>query len=564
MINVIKRIKLIKWGISITFAGLLIYLFITQIVEYQKYEKLARSEHWQKDTLIAERGRILDRQYRLLAFCQLSATVSVHPRYVRNPDSAAQILSALGIGEKSEILNKLIQSKEYFTFARMIEYEQALKLKEVLRRHRFTNCVYVNDATKRIYPFNEVTASVVGIIGKEHGLAGIENYFDKVLSGEPGWILKQKDAIGNHYVWPSYPIKQPIAGSDVVLTIDVDMQQLAYQTLQKYVENLQAIRGSIVILDVKDAAVLAMVDYPDYNPDKFVATDRNLWKASAISDEFEPGSVFKLVICASALELLPTEHLLSKKWDVSKGYIEIAGKKIKDVHNNGIVDFYDIFAKSSNIGVSLLSQEIPAENFYEMARRFGFGLTTGIELPGEANGYLDRPQSMTQLRLANNSFGQGLRVTLLQLATAYLAVAQNGLLLKPYIVKEIIKNGKITYQGQKKIVRRVMSEKNAEIIKDILGQVVNRGTGRAAALYDCQVCGKTGTSQKIEPNGTYSATKSIMTFVGFFPQNNPQFLIAVMIDEPKRSRFAGETTCPAFREIALRIKYTNEFVNKMN
>ncbi|MCX7785929.1 MAG: penicillin-binding protein 2 [candidate division WOR-3 bacterium] len=547
-----------------TLTGLLIYLFIIQVVQYRKYEQLARNEHWQKDTLIAERGRILDSKYRPLAFSQLSATVSVHPRYVRSADSVAEILSVFEIGEKSEIINKIIRSKEYFTFAKQIEYNSALKLKEVLKQRRFANCVVVNDAQKRIYPFSEITASIIGFTGKEHGLAGIENYFDKVLSGEPGWILKQKDAIGNYYVWPSYPIRRPIAGSDVVLTIDLDMQEIAYQTLRKYVENLKAMRGSVVILDAQDAAVLALVDYPDYDPNNFMDSDQSLWKMSAISDEFEPGSVFKLVICATALEELPHEYLFLKKWDVSKGYIEISNRKIKDVHNNGIVDFYDMFAKSSNIGVSLLSQEISAEKFYLMARKFGFGLPTGIELPGEANGYLDRPELLSPLRLANNSFGQGLRVTLIQLATAYLSVAHNGLLLKPYIVKKIIKEGKIIYQGQKKIIRRVMSEKNAEIIKNILAQVVIRGTGKAASLTDCQVCGKTGTSQKIEPNGTYSATKSIMTFVGFFPQEKPKFLIAVLIDEPQLFRFAGETTCPAFQEIAARIKYTNELAHTVN
>ncbi len=560
MTNIIKRIKLIKYIISITFLGLLIDLFIIQIVQYRKYEQLARNEHWQKDTLIAERGRILDIKYRPLAFSQLCATVSVHPKYVRNPDSLAEILSAFEIGEKTEILNRIYRSKEYFTFSKQIEYNRAIKLKEILKKYRFANCVTVNDAMKRIYPSSEVTASIIGFTGKEHGLAGIENYFDKILSGEPGWILKQKDAIGNNYVWPSYPVKRPVAGCDLVLTIDLDMQEIAYQTLKKYVENLKAIRGSVIILDADDAAVLAMADYPDYDPNNFAESDRNLWKASAVSDEFEPGSVFKLVICATALEELSHEYLFSKKWDVSKGYIEISNRKIKDVHNNGIVDFYDIFAKSSNIGVSLLSQEISAEKFYLMARKFGFGLPTSIELPGEASGYLDRPALMTPLRFANNSFGQGLRVTLLQLASAYLAIAQNGLLLKPYIVKQIIKGDKITYQGKKTIVRRVISEENASIIKDILAQVVIRGTGRAAAIADCQVCGKTGTSQKIEADGTYSATKSMMTFVGFFPKDNPKYLIALLIDEPKLSRFAGETTCPAFREIASRIKYTNELV----
>jgi cell division protein FtsI/penicillin-binding protein 2 len=196
---------------------------------------------------------------------------------------------------------------------------------------------------------------------------------------------------------------------------------------------------------------------------------------------------------------------------------------------------------------------LSSKDFFLTERKFGLSFPTGIELPGEANGFIDPPHLLTELRFANNAFGQGVRATLMQLSMAYLAIAENGLLLKPYIVNEIVDDGRIIYKGEKKIVRRVLDESTAQMIKEILAQAVIQGTGQAARLDACQVCGKTGTAQKLEPNGKYSDKKSMMTFIGFFSKEDPQYLIAILIDEPKISRFAGEVTCPLFRQIGTKI-----------
>lgn len=551
--NTVNRIKFVKWVFSLILFGLLTYIFFLQTIDFKKYELKAESQHGVKIPLLAERGKILDRQGRALAHNQLCASIRILPQYVRSCDSVANILAGYNLKTRSEIIDELERNSSLFWFKKYIDYETASKIKKELHRRRFDNSVIVGDDLKRIYPFRHCLGSVVGFVGEEQGLAGIEFAFDTILRGTPGWILLQKDATGNNYYWPSYPMLSPKNGCDVILTIDLDIQKVVYDALAKYVDSLQALRGSALVISVADGAVLAIADYPDFDPQNFRTYESNLWKSSVVSDEFEPGSVYKLIICATALQSKNKDQLFTQKYDVSKGYIEISGKKIKDVHNNGIINFSEIFTKSSNVGVSMLSQVLDPQDFFLMERAFGFGNATGIELPGEANGYFDRPQYLTQLRFANNAFGQGVRVTLLQLAMAYLAVAKNGLLLKPYIIKEIVNNGKTIYQGEQKIVRRVLEENTAIVIKDILAQVVTQGTGRAAQLDDCQVCGKTGTAQKIEPDGKYSAKKSIMTFIGFFPKDNPKYLIATLIDEPKISRFAGETTCPLFKEIATKL-----------
>jgi cell division protein FtsI/penicillin-binding protein 2 len=551
--NTTKRIKFIKFLLTFVFLGLTIYTILLQTVYYKKYKTIADSQHGTKVPIVAERGKILDVQNRPLAFNQLCASIVILPQYVRSIDSVANVLSPYNFKSRNEIINDINNNNAYFWFKKFVDYNITDKLKKDLLKHRIANSVYITDDPKRVYPFGANTGSIVGFLGDERGRAGLEFYFDTILRGTPGWVLLQKDAIGNNYYWPSYPTQPPVNGSDIVLTLDLDIQEIAYRNLAKYVDSFQALRGSIVVLNVKDASILAMCDYPDFDPQDFNKYPSYLWKANPVCDEFEPGSVYKLFICATALESDNKDMLLAQTYDVSKGFMEISGKKIKDVHNNGKIDFENIFIKSSNIGVSMLSQVLSVQDFYSVERKFGLGLQTGIELPGEATGYLDKPKNLTALRFANNSFGQGVRATLLQLSMAYLTIANDGVLLKPYIIKEIANNNNCIYRGEKKVVRKVLNSNIAWQIKEILGRAVSEGTGRAAQLDDYPVCGKTGTAQKLEPNGKYSDKKSMMTFIGFFPKDDPQYLIAVYVDEPKISRFAGEVTCPLFKTIAARI-----------
>jgi cell division protein FtsI/penicillin-binding protein 2 len=551
--NSIKRIKIVKWSLSLLFFAFFIYIFLLQTVYSKKYEQMASRQHCDSISLLAERGKIFDTKGTPLAYNQLCASVRILPQYVRCRDSVANLLAIYDLKSKNDIINDLTHNTKLFWFKKYVDYQTANQLKKDLRRRQFDNSIIIADDLKRIYPFGPSLGSVLGILGEDNGLAGVEFACDKILKGKQGCIILQKDAIGNNYYWPTYPMVRPQNGDDVVLTINLDMQEIAYRELAKYVDNFKAIRGSVLVIDTKSGAILTMCDYPDFDPQSYNDYSTSLWTSTAVSDEFEPGSVYKLVICATALESENKEQLLNREYDVSRGFIEISGKKINDVHKNGIISFYDIFTKSSNIGVSMLSQCLSREKFFLMERRFGFSVPTGIELPGEANGYLDPPRFLTPLRFSNNAFGQGVRTTLLQLSIAYLTIADDGLLLKPYIIKEIIHNGKTIYQGKRNVIRRVLDEPIAMLIKDILSQAVIQGTGRAAQLDDFLVCGKTGTAQKLEPDGTYSQKKSIMTFIGFFPKENPQYLISVLVDEPKISRFASEITCPLFHDIGVKI-----------
>ena len=255
---------------------------------------------------------------------------------------------------------------------------------------------------------------------------------------------------------------------------------------------------------------------------------------------------------------------MRETFDVSSGFVEIGKYKIHDVHNNGVLDFAGLFIKSSNPGCALLSMQLSPEKYYQIARAFGFGNAVGVGLPNEGSGWIDPPEKLTRLRFANVVFGQGVTVTLLQLAAAYLCVANDGAYLRPYLIESVQQpqagglqlaasgsrpGGRVVSSFGPSRLRQAIVPENARRMKDILERVVTEGTGTLAQIDGVSVCGKTGTAQKVEPGGVYSKTKSRMTFIGFFPKEHPRYVVAVLIDEPKTDRFAGTAACPVFKQI---------------
>jgi cell division protein FtsI (penicillin-binding protein 3) len=322
------------------------------------------------------------------------------------------------------------------------------------------------------------------------------------------------------------------------------------------------------VLDAAKGSILGLADYPGYDPTRFDAFPKETYKSAALSDQFEPGSSFKLVICAAALESPEADRLTRQAYDVSSGFIEIGKYKIHDAHKNGILDFAGLFIKSSNPGCALLSMQLRPEKYYELARALGFGNTVGIGLPNEGSGWMDPPEKLNRLRFANVAFGQGVTTTLLQLAAAYLCVANDGSYLRPYLIESVRQpgnpgplsdrglrqaslgwTGRVVRSFSPSRLRQAIRPENARKIKDILERVVVEGTGVQAQIDGVSVCGKTGTAQKVEPGGVYSKTKSRMTFIGFFPKVQPRYVIAVLVDEPKTDRFASTAACPVFKQI---------------
>lgn len=548
-----RRRKVVELFLFALWGGILLELFNVQIFNWRHYQRLAAAQHYTKVKLLGERGKIYDRKGRLLALNRSCTSIQVLPKWVRDKDRLAALFADFGWGTFTTNRDFLSRDKGLFWFRRYIDYDIGDSLRKVLVKERFHNATLVNDDYERLYPYGEFCADIVGFVGSEGGLAGLEWEFNSLLAGKSGWVMMQRDAIGNSYPYPSHPTKQPERGADIQLTIDADIQRVCYEALKRRVNETGAIRGAVVVLD-STGAILALVDYPGYDPNRFADYPKELYKANAVTDQVEPGSSFKLVICAAALEAPYPERFTERLYDVSAGFIEIGQRKIKDVHPNGVLTFDSVFINSSNLGCALMSFDIAPELYYQVARRLGFSKPVGVGLPNEGRGRLDPPKKLrNRLRFATISFGQGVTVTLLQLAAAYLCIANDGKYVKPYLIESIRKGDRVIVNFDPVVARQAVKPQTAQRIKDILWRVVEHGTGKQAAIANVAVCGKTGTAQKVEPGGGYSSVRSLMTFIGFFPKEKPRYCVAVMIDEPKRVRFAAGATCPVFKEIGERL-----------
>jgi cell division protein FtsI/penicillin-binding protein 2 len=510
------------------------------------------------------RGRFYEAGGRPLTLNRSCCSIRILPQWARDKDTLAGILAEFGLAERRAIARELQRRDRLFWFRRDVGYAAGDSLRRVLVERQFSNCTYVDDDYVRVYPHGELCANVVGFTGDDRGRAGLEFEYDSVLRGSGGWVQLQKDAIGRAFPYPSFPTRRPVAGLDIHLTLDLDVQQICYDALRQRVAECGALGGSAIVLDAAKGSILGLADYPGYDPMRFAAFPRESYKSAALSDQFEPGSSFKLVVCAAALESPGAERLTRQTFDVSSGFVEIGKYKIHDVHKNGVLDFAGLFIKSSNPGCALLSMQLRPESYYELARALGFGNAVGVGLPNEGSGWIDPPEKLTRLRFANVVFGQGVTVTLLQLAAAYLCVANDGAYLRPYLIESVRQPqagglqlaaagsrpaGRVVRSASPSRLRQAIRPENARRIKDILERVVVEGTGVQAQIDGVAVCGKTGTAQKVEPGGGYSKTKSRMTFVGFFPKEQPKYVIAVLIDEPKTDRFAGTAACPVFKQI---------------
>jgi len=548
-----RRVKIVVAIFVLFWAGLFVRVIQVQLVRWKHFEAEARKQHWDRVELNARRGRVFDRMGRALTLNHTSATVQILPQHVRDKeagkDTLAAILAEYGLGSRREIRSRLGKYDHLFRLARGVEYAVADELKDVLVDRQFHNCTLVDDEDKRIYPYGEVCANVVGFMGSEQGRAGIEARFDSVLRGIQGSVLLQRDAVGHCLPYPSYPRTEPVEGADIRLTLDADIQSICHEAVKKQVRETGALAGSAVVLCARTGAVLAMADIPTYDPARRRRGDTLYFQSAAACDEFEPGSSFKPVIGLAVLESPLARRLTARMYDVSAGEIEVSGRKVKDVHKHGILDFDGLFSLSSNVGCVMLSFSVDPERFFLVARGLGFDNPVGIDLPGEAAGSIDPPEKLNRLRLANNAFGQGLTVTLLQLAAAYNCIANDGQYVKPYLVESVELRGRGLCRSGRTEVRRAVKEESAQRMKDILAKVVTEGTGELAAIDGATVCGKTGTAQKVIPGVGYSSTASMMSFVGFFPRERPKYVVAVLIDEPSKFRFASAAACPVFRKI---------------
>jgi cell division protein FtsI (penicillin-binding protein 3) len=396
-----------------------------------------------------------------------------------------------------------------------------------------------------------VAAHVIGFTGMDPGgLEGVEKRYDATILGNTGYLVTERDALGRDIALKKGSEgKSGSKGNNVVLTLDKNVQYIAEKELALAVEKNGAKNGIAIVMEPDTGRVLAMANYPTFNPNSYAQYDATSLRNRAIADSFEPGSTFKIFLIASALEagvIRPGDY-----FDCENGSYKMYGRTIHDTHKYGSLSVSEILKYSSNIGSAKIGSRLGSGRLYAALNSFGFGEKSNIDLPGEASGMLRQQAKWYGIDLATISFGQGVTATPLQIAAAVSAVANGGNLMKPYLVDRITDdNGAVLQQFQPQVRRRVISAQTARSVSRMLeGVVTEGGTGTGAMVDGYRVAGKTGTAQKAEGRG-YSADKRTASFVGFVPADRPRLTILVVVDEPKTSSYGGVVAAPAFSAIA--------------
>ncbi len=530
-------ISLILWLLLV---GRLLSL---QIVNGGVYRRKAERQNEERVVLEAERGDILDRNRQILAASLEVSSICVLGHQIDDPDGVAAKLSRLGLGEKEEIFRKLSSAKGFCWLKRGVPERIARSVEE-----QKIEGVYRCRDRKRYYPRGKLAGNVLGFVGKDRqGLEGVEYAYEHLLRGVDGWAVLQRDPRGGLYPFPEYPRVHPRKGADIILTIDANLQEIVEEELERTVSSYSAKGGTGILLSPKTGEILAMANYPSFNPNLMGRGDPDTWRNRAICDLFEPGSTFKIVMAIAGLaeRAVSLDELLP----VGKRWIEVSGVKIRDLKEHGDLTFEEVVWRSSNMGAVKVAQRVGEKKFYLQARALGFGCKTGVDLPGEVKGHLNHPDHWSPLKFANLAFGQGVSVTTLQLACAYGAVANGGVLVKPRIVKAILNPEGKELSNPSTVVRRAIPGGVAKTITETLVGVVEKGTGIGGRIEGIAIAGKTGTAQKSDGEGGYKNGSIIASFVGFFPAEDPSFLLCLVVDEPKGVRWGGDLTARFFGRV---------------
>jgi cell division protein FtsI/penicillin-binding protein 2 len=406
---------------------------------------------------------------------------------------------------------------------------------------------------RRYYPHNQIAAQILGFTNvDDEGISGIEKDFNTYLTGEAGWVYKTKGWKGKIQYKSGMPFQAPINGYNVQLTLDLEYQSILEEELLRRQTETKAVSATGIIMNPQTGEILAMASTPGFDNNKFSNSSPEQHRIRSITDQFEPGSTYKIVPALAAIS--NNKIGLTEEFNCENGEYKYFNIMIRDHEKHGMLTLPKIMHFSSNIGVVKFMKQVGAKGLYNQSRAFGFGSATGISIAGEAVGKLNPVKNWSAVSLGQISMGHEVGVTAIQLATAYCAIANGGYLVTPRIVRQIIDhNQDVVYAEEPAIIRKISDENSMKNMREILRVVVVNGTGHKAEIAGWDVAGKTGTAQKWK-NGKYSNDKFISNFVGFFPYENPQLLAFIMLDEPRKpNHWGSEGAAVAFRRIIKRI-----------
>jgi len=541
--------RLVSVGVLLVLAWTLIgyRLTVVQGARADEFAARGREQRVQSETLAADRGTIFDRDGRELAVTVEGVTVYANPHEVSDPESLASLLAPLVGRNPTDLAQDLASDAAFVYVARQLDPESA----EPIRRAGLAGIYFLSEP-RRVYPTGALAAHIVGFVsdGDNAGLEGIELFYDTELAGIPGALLVERDPQGRVIPQGEYLVEHPEQGSDLVLTIKSEIQYSATQALAAALERTGAVSGSVVVIDPESGEVLAMVNLPSFDPNDRDGTPLDALRNRAVTDVFEPGSTQKLVTIAGALE---SDIVAPNTSFEIPDRIEILDTVFKDVtvHPDRLT-VTEIVTHSSNLGTILVGDQLGIRSLYTYMYSFGQGRASGIDFPGEAGGVLRPPEDWCLTTcLAGTSIGYHVSVTPLQMAMVYAVVANDGMWAQPHLVKEIV-DGEGNRQATLPLARRVISAETAAQMRIMLEAVVVRGTGTAAAVSGYRVGGKTGTTQKyLTDLQEYSEEEVVASFIGMAPIDDPQIVVAVVLDSPQEYASGGRGAAPAFAEIML-------------
>lgn len=547
MMEIRKRIAVLFLGTVVCLGLLGLRLAYLQIIQNEWYRQKALDQRMRPVPVDAKRGIIYDRRHQKLAVSVSADAVYAIPAEITQPaQTAAALAPVLGM-DAAALKEKLSKRQASVWIARKLKPEVARKIREL-----DLPGIGLVERPQRFYPHGKLAAHVLGIAGIDNqGLEGLEYFYDEYLRGTPGRVVTERDATGRQIPAGIHRFIPPVDGADLILTLDHIIQYVAEREIARAVRETGSDRGAFIAMDPKTGGILALAIYPGFDPNDYQSYPAENRRNIVISDQYEPGSTFKIVTSAAALEegvVTPTTRFFDP------GYVKIGGVTVHcwRAGGHGSQTFAEAVENSCNpVFAQLGAERLGGEKFYKYIRAFGFGEETGVDFPGEATGTVPVPGKVRWgevARWANVGFGQGISVTPLQLVTAAAVIANGGLYVRPHFMQEIRdRYGRVIERYEPDIVRRVISEETAEEFARIMRSVVVNGSGKRADIEGYRVAGKTGTAQVAE-GGRYSS-KRISSFVGFAPVDDPRIVALVVLYHPKGQTYGGVIAAPVFKEV---------------
>jgi cell division protein FtsI (penicillin-binding protein 3) len=533
------------------FSGRLIYL---QMIKHDEYAGLAAEKHVHKQPIFAERGEILDANGEVLAHNIPVKLVAADASRINDAKAIVDLVSAELKIPASELAEKLRGDRRYIVLKREVPQATVDRLDAQLHARNLRGIQFDHD-TIRIYPNGSMLCHTIGFTDFEHqGIQGVEGSMDQYLRGQDGYRYIERNSAGREIVLYRGQERAPRDGYNVHLTIDSNLQNIVENEIDAAMREYSPKKATIILMRPQTGEILAMANRPQFDLNQRSEAKPEQMKNRAIIDMMEPGSTFKIVAAAAALN----EHKVQPDTTIfcENGLWNYGGTALHDHKQFGELTVQDILVKSSNIGAAKLALSVGDQKFYEYIRRFGFGERTGVELPGEISGLIRPPQAWSKISITRLPMGHEIGVTPLQMTLAMAAIANGGKLMRPRIVKSITSSdGKTISELSPVVLRQVISPQTARQIGNALrGVVSDRGTAAAAAVPGFVIAGKTGTAQKVDPNGGYEKGKWVVSFSGYLPADQPAFVGLVVLDDAQTSKpelnYGGLVAGPIFSHVA--------------